>query len=106
MGGPYTLGNDGAVPEIGLEFPPVSPPVVEVVGESGGIMELDSVIFEREYVRSRDWARFVKERGLVSWSLSLASRSESEPRLIASSVCLVRPGIPEPWFRKKKEEVG
>lgn len=55
MGGPYTLGNDGAVPEIGLEFSPVSPPAVEVVGESGGIMpELDSVILEREYVRSRD----------------------------------------------------
>lgn len=84
--------------DIGLELPPVSPPAVEVVGDSGGIiLELDSVILEREYVRSSDWARFVRERGLFSWSLSLASRRESEPRLRASSVeCLVRLGIPEP----------
>ena len=33
LGGPYTLGKDGAVAELGLEFPPVSP--VDVVGESG-----------------------------------------------------------------------
>jgi len=52
--GPYTLGNEGAVPEIGLISPPVSPPIVEV-GESGGaIPEFDSVIFESEYVRSSD----------------------------------------------------
>lgn len=31
-GGAYTLGNDGAVAEVGLEFPSSA---VEVVGESG-----------------------------------------------------------------------
>jgi len=47
-GGPYTLGNEGAVPELGLEFPPVPPPV-EVVGDSGGtVLDPDSVIRERE----------------------------------------------------------
>lgn len=33
LGGPYTLGNEGAVAELGLELPPVSP--VDVVGDSG-----------------------------------------------------------------------
>lgn len=33
--GPYTLGNEGAVALVGLEFPPVPPPV-DVVGDSGG----------------------------------------------------------------------
>ena len=63
---------------------------VDVVGESGGGRFDDSVMRERENVRSRDWARFWRERGLEICSLSLASRSESEPRLIASSLCLVR----------------
>lgn len=31
--GPYTLGNDGAVADVGLELPPVPP--VDVVGDSG-----------------------------------------------------------------------
>lgn len=56
-GGPYTLGNDGVVTEVGLELPPVSP--VEVVGDSGGgSREEDSVIRDSENVRSSDWARF------------------------------------------------
>jgi len=52
--GPYTLGNEGAVTLVGLEFPPVPPPA-DVVGDSGGgSREEPSVIREREYVRSRD----------------------------------------------------
>jgi len=93
IGGPYTLGKDGAVAEVGLELPPVSP--VDVVGESGGSRE-DSVIREREKVKSSDWARFCSERGLDICSFSFASRRESDPRLIASSECLVRCGIPDP----------
>jgi hypothetical protein len=87
MGGPYTLGNEGAVAEDGLELPPVSP--VDVVGDSGTPLE-DSVIRERENVKSSDWARFCSERGLEICSLSFASSRESEPRLMASSECLVR----------------
>jgi hypothetical protein len=46
--GPYTLGNEGAVALVGLEFPPVPPPV-DVVGDSGGGSREDpSVIRERE----------------------------------------------------------
>jgi hypothetical protein len=89
IGGPYTLGNEGAVAEVGLELPPVSP--VEVVGDSGGgRREDDSVMRDRENVRSRDCARFCKERGFEICSLSFASKSESDPRFSASSACLVR----------------
>lgn len=82
--------------EVGLELPPVSP--VEVVGESGGgSLEDVSVMRDKEKVRSRDCARFCKDLGLVATcSLSLASNSESEPLLMASSECLVRWGIPDP----------
>jgi hypothetical protein len=93
MGGPYTLGKEGAVAEVGLEFPPVSP--AEVVGESGGTLE-DSVIRERENVRSSDWARFWSDRGLEICSFNFASSRESDPLFMASSECLVRWGIPEP----------
>jgi len=34
LGGPYTLGNDGAVADGGVEVGPISP--IDVVGESGG----------------------------------------------------------------------
>lgn len=34
LGGPYTLGNDGAVADGGVEVDPMSP--IDVVGESGG----------------------------------------------------------------------
>lgn len=87
MGGPYTLGNEGAVAEDGLELPPVSP--VDVAGDSGVPLDA-SVIRERENVRSRDWARFCSERGLEICSFNFASSRESDPRLIASSECLVR----------------
>jgi len=87
------------VAEAGFELSPASP--VEVVGESGGgSRDDDSVMREREYVKSSDWARFCKERGFEIWSLSLDSRRESDPRLIASSECLVRCGIPEPMGGK------
>jgi len=86
MGGAYTLGNEGAVAEDGLELPPVSP--VEV-GDSGAPLE-DSVIRERENVKSSDCVRFCRERGLEICSFSFASNKESEPRLMASSECLVR----------------
>lgn len=83
--GPYTLGNDGAVADVGLEFPPVPP--VDVVGDSGGGSRAEgSVRRESEYVRSSDCARFWRERGLEICSLILDSSSESEPRLRASSV--------------------
>jgi hypothetical protein len=90
VGGAYTLGKEGAVAEVGLGLlPPVSP--VEVVGDSGGgRRDADSVIREREKVRSSDCARFCKERGLEICSLSLASRSESDPLFNASSVFLER----------------
>jgi hypothetical protein len=89
VGGAYTLGKEGAVAEVGLGLPPVSP--VEVVGDSGGgRRDADSVIRERENVRSSDCARFCKERGLEICSLSLASRSESDPLFKASSVFLER----------------
>ena len=49
-GGPYTLGNDGAVAELGLELSPVP-----LVGDSGGgYVEPDSVIRDSENVKSRD----------------------------------------------------
>jgi len=52
-GGPYTLGNEGAVAEDGEELPPVSP--MDVVGDSGGgSLDDDSVIREREKVKSSD----------------------------------------------------
>lgn len=93
-GGPYTLGNEGAVAEVGLEFPP-SP--VEFVGDSGGgRRDDDSVMRDSENVKSSDCARFCKERGFEIWSFILDSKSESEPRFKASSVFLVREGIPEP----------
>jgi hypothetical protein len=87
VGGPYTLGNEGAVAEDGLELPPVSP--VDVVGDSGTPLEA-SVMREREIVKSSDWARFCSERGLEICSFSFASSRESEPLLRASSECLVR----------------
>lgn len=93
MGGPYTLGNEGAVADEGLELSPVSP--VDVVGDSGTPLE-DSVIREREKVKSSDWARFCSERGLEICSFSFASSRESDPRLKASSECLARLGTPEP----------
>jgi hypothetical protein len=55
-GGLYTLGNEGAVAEAGLEFPP-SP--VEFVGDSGGgRRDDDSVMRDNEEVKSSDCARF------------------------------------------------
>ena len=60
-GDAYTLGNEGAVIDVGLD-PPVS--VNDVSGDSGRDNREDSVIRERDIVRSSDWARFVKERGL------------------------------------------
>jgi hypothetical protein len=62
------------------------------VGDSGGgYAEPDSVIRDSENVKSRDWARLFNERGcFVTCSFSLASRRESDPRLIASCVCLER----------------
>jgi hypothetical protein len=84
------------VAEAGLEFPPVSP--VGVVGDSGRAKrEDDSVIRDREKVRSRDWARFCKERGFDICSLSLASKRESDPRFNPSSTFFARWGTPEPW---------
>lgn len=99
IGGPYTLGNDGAVAEVGLE-PPVSP--VELSGESGldnpELWRAASVIRDKENVRSSDCARLVNERGFDdSESFNLDSNNESEPRFNASSACLVRLGTPEPW---------
>lgn len=52
LGGPYTLGNDGAVAEGGPEVLPRSP--IEFVGESGGGKRDASVILDSEKVRSRD----------------------------------------------------
>ena len=83
MGDAYTLGNDGAVTDVGLD-PPVS--VSEVSGDSGRERRDDSVMRERDIVRSSDWARLVSERGFERWSLSLASKRESEPRLSESSL--------------------
>jgi hypothetical protein len=95
FGGAYTLGKDGADAEFGLEFSPVSP--VDVVGDSGGARrEVVSAIRESDIVKSSDCARFCRERGLEMCSLSLASKSESDPRLDASSACFVRWGIPDP----------
>lgn len=47
----YTLGNDGAVIDVGLD-PPVS--VKDVSGDSGRDSRDVSVIRERDIVRSRD----------------------------------------------------
>jgi len=58
IGGPYTLGNEGAVAELGLEPEPspfsLSP--VEVVGESGGKADLAdaSAMRESDNVKSSD----------------------------------------------------
>lgn len=52
LGGPYTLGKDGALPEVGLDVAPVS--VVEAVGDGGGRREDCSEIRDREKVKSRD----------------------------------------------------
>ena len=69
-GGPYTLGNDGAVAATGLEVPPVFVPAPDadadalmdgdVSGESGRDNPERGVSLMRvnEYVRSRDCARF------------------------------------------------
>lgn len=99
-GGPYTLGNDGAVVEIGLELPFVPVPVpVAVSGESGRDRPEwrgTSLMRVREYVRSSDWARLVKDRGFARLSFSFASNNESEPRLSASSPPR-RLGRPEPY---------
>ncbi len=94
IGGPYTLGNEGAVAEVGLEFPPV-----ELVGEPGGGKPVDSVMRDSDMERSRLCARLLNERGLELeiCSFNLASRSESEPRFRASSVVRVREGIPDPY---------
>ena len=94
-GGPYTLGNDGAVAEVGLEFP-ASP--VESIGDSGaGRREDDSVIRDSEDVRSSDCARFCRERGFVLiCSFNFDSRRESDPRLNEPSGSLLREGMPDP----------
>jgi len=94
VGGLYTLGKEGAVAEVGLEFPP-SP--VEVVGDSGGgRRDDDSVIRESEEVKSSDCARFCSDRGFEIWSFILVSKRESDPRLSESSIFFAREGIPEP----------
>ena len=86
-GSPYTLGKSGAEPDTGL----LDAPVKSVsVGLSGMGAEDDSVMRESEFVRSSDCARFCIDRGFESCSRSLASSRESEPRLIASSLCRVR----------------
>jgi hypothetical protein len=107
--GPYTLGNDGAVALVGLESPPVPPPV-DVVGDSGcGSLLLASVIRESEYVRSNDCARFCNDRGLLICSLIFDSSSESDPRLSASSVFRCRVVIPVPWvcvIKGSESEIG
>lgn len=93
--GPYTLGKDGAVADVGLELPPVPP--VDVVGDSGGGRRAEaSVNRDSEYVRSRDCARFWRDRGFEICSLILDSSSESEPRFRASSVLRVRVAMPVP----------
>ena len=55
------------------------------------------MILDRENVRSSDCARFESDRGLEKWSLIFDSNSESDPRLVASSWCLARPGTPDPF---------
>jgi hypothetical protein len=92
IGGLYTLGKDGAVAEVGLD--PPSP--VEFVGDSGGRRDDDSVMRDRDEVKSSDCARFCSDRGFETCSFILVSKRESEPRLSASSVFFVREGIPEP----------
>lgn len=93
--GPYTLGNDGAVADVGLELPPVPP--VDVVGDSGaGRRAEESVNRDSEYVRSRDCARFWRDRGFEICSLIFDSNNESEPRFRASSVLRERAAMPDP----------
>ena len=59
------------------------------------------MIRDSENVKSRDWARLFNERGcFVTCSFSLASKRESDPRLIASWECLERWGIPVPYIKK------
>lgn len=95
MGDAYTLGNDGAVADVGLE-PPVSRS--EVSGDSGRESREDvSLMRVSDIVRSSDCARFVSERGFEYESFSFASSSESEPRLSASSACRARLDKPVPW---------
>lgn len=89
----YTLGNDGAVTDVGLD-PPVS--VKDVSGDSGRERRDVSVMRCSDIVRSRDCARFVRERGFERWSFSFASSSESDPRLSASSLWRVLTGTPVP----------
>lgn len=86
-GSPYTLGKSGALPLTGLLLAPVKS---VSVGDSGSCEEDVSVMRDSELVRSRLCARFCMLRGLESWSRSLASSRESEPRLMASSLCRVR----------------
>lgn len=86
--------------DVGLEFPP-SP--VELVGDSGGgKRDEDSVIRDNDEVRSSDCARFCSDRGFEICSFILVSSRESEPRFRASSVFLVREGIPEPLKRRQQ----
>lgn len=54
------------------------------------------MIRESEEVRSRDCARFWRERGFDICSFNLDSNSESDPLLKALSMSLVRLGIPDP----------
>ena len=87
-GGPYTLGNSGTVAEVGLDVPFVPVPVTDVSGDSGRERPDRGASLMRvsENVKSRDCARFVSDRGFVSWwSFNFDSRRESEPRLRASS---------------------
>ena len=63
----------------------------EFVGDSGTGAE-PSVIRESDRPRSRLCARFWLERDLANFSFSLASKSESEPRLSASSCRLCTTG--------------
>lgn len=87
-GGPYTLGNSGAVADVGLDVPPVPVPVTDVSGDSGRESPEPrgaSLMRVSENVKSSDCARLVRDRGFVSWSFNFASRRESDPRLSASS---------------------
>lgn len=76
---------------------------VEPVGEGGGgNLEACSEIRDSESVKSSDCALFVRDRGFVSCSLSLASNKESEPRLTGSSRWRERwTGIPPERYRMK-----
>jgi hypothetical protein len=84
-GGPYTLGNERVAP--------AGPSVATYsssVGLSGiNVVDEDSVMRESD-VKSRERARSLMERACVSWSRSLASSSESDPRFATSSLCRER----------------